>query len=131
MGDDFRSLRESIVKMILSSAVGEEEPDDERRRVASATADTLAGLRSVMQIALDKAGRGKDDVVQIVAKEIGLAVAAMLKEPLAEMAKHQRLQVTFEFSPKNQPADDKKTSNSKPRKRRSTKASGTKPSASS
>ncbi len=39
--------------------------------------------------------------MSIVAREIGVAVAAMLKEPLAALAKNQKLQISFEFVPKD------------------------------
>jgi hypothetical protein len=98
MVDEFKSLRDNLFKVLTGK---DKDRDDE---------DGLGGLGSVLDAGTAKAllgaifqraGKGKDEVVGIVAREIGVAVAAMLKEPLAALAKNQKLQISFEFVPKD------------------------------
>ena len=51
--------------------------------------------------------------------KIGVAVAAMLKEPLAALAKNQKLQISFEFVPKPGKAQPAPT---EPKSRKAAKA---------
>ncbi len=60
---------------------------------------------------LSKAGRGKDEVIEILGKEMGGAIAALWKKPLAELIKHNKIQITLELVPKsakkkNQPKEE-------------------------
>ncbi len=45
------------------------------------------------------AGKGKDELVQTICREIGQATAAVLKEPIAEILRDRRLQITIELVP--------------------------------
>ena len=66
------------------------------------------------------AGKGKDELVQILCREIGIATAAVFKEPLSQVLENRKLQITFEFVPKDEePAKKVKTT-------KSTKKSATK-----
>jgi len=62
-------------------------------------------LRDTLLTFVARAGKGKDEVLQILARETGAAIAALLKQPLADfasdLAKNHRLQVTLELVPKS------------------------------
>ncbi|NBQ52754.1 MAG: hypothetical protein EBU49_04130 [Proteobacteria bacterium] len=62
-------------------------------------------LRDTLLTFVARAGKGKDEVLQILARETGSAIAALLKQPLADfasdLAKNHRLQVTLELVPKS------------------------------
>ena len=45
------------------------------------------------------AGKGKDEVVQMICREVGVALAAMLKEPLSQALKGKKIKFTVEFVP--------------------------------
>jgi hypothetical protein len=105
MVDEFRTIRDNLFKALTGRDRDEgQEGDDE-----GGGPEGLGGFggldagaaRALLGALFARAGKGKDEVVQIVAREIGLAVAAMLKEPLAALAKHQKLQISFEFVPKS------------------------------
>ncbi|NRA64571.1 MAG: hypothetical protein HRU19_08820 [Pseudobacteriovorax sp.] len=46
------------------------------------------------------AGKGKDEIVQIICREIGVATAAVMKEPISQMLSGKKLQLTLELVPK-------------------------------
>jgi len=141
MVDELKSLRANLFKVLgnLSSAPssddGDEEGDGEdgRGRGGSGSYDASAA-RALIGALFARAGKGKDEVVQIIAREIGVAVAAMLKEPLSQIAQNQKLQISFELVPKEGIKVDAKLSRSSPkvaskraparpkRRKRSTKA---------
>jgi uncharacterized protein YggU (UPF0235/DUF167 family) len=77
---------------------------------------------------LSKAGRGKDEVVQALAREFGLALAAVLKHPLEEMLRDRQLRITFELVPKDGKANRKTSgkTRSKSRLRKVSRSSDTK-----
>lgn len=105
MVDEFKSIRDNLFKALTGltgSPTGDDDDDgeDEAARMDARTA------RALLQALFARAGKGKDEFVQIIAREIGMAVAAMLKEPLSQLAKHQKLQISFEFVPKSPQADD-------------------------
>lgn len=101
MVDDFKSLRDGLFRTLLGSL---DEDDDESATGSKSRLDASATKALLGQI-FARAGKGKDEVVQIIAREIGVAVAAMLKEPLAQLAKNQKLQISFEFVPKSGKGD--------------------------
>jgi predicted hydrocarbon binding protein len=107
MVDDFKSLRDGILRAVLGQSSNSTEDES---REDSSTADARRALLAAL---FARAGKGKDEVVQIVAREIGLAIAALLKEPLSKIADNQKLQISFELvpkesSPKNPDAAKKK-----------------------
>lgn len=71
--------------------------------------------RALLQAIGSWAGKGKDEVVQILAREVGVAVAAMLKEPVTQILENRRLQITLDLVKKNDspPAKSKPTANAK------------------
>lgn len=103
MVDEIRTLRNSLFKALagLSGQAGLEDDEDELGP-GSERAPLLdaKSARALLQSLFARAGKGKDEVVGVIAREIGVAMAAMLKEPLAQLAKNQKLVVSFEFVPK-------------------------------
>lgn len=59
------------------------------------------------------AGKGKDEVVQLLCREIGVAIAAMLKEPVTQIIENRKLQITVDLVGKDQATGSKKTTSSK------------------
>lgn len=120
MVDDLKSLKDSLLKTLvqgIGTVAGAGSAAGDRDTVADPDAATDAddefGARSgrdsnlakdLIVTLLTRAGKGKDEVVQILGREIGSAIAAMLRKPLSELARNQRLQVTFEFVPKSSSA---------------------------
>lgn len=118
MTDERKSLRDGLFKVL--SSLGNAAPevkietggssDDEDEVDDDSSGRPLldpSAARALISALFQRAGKGKDEVVQIVAREIGVAVAAMLKEPLSQLAKHQKLQISFEFVPKNPKARER------------------------
>jgi hypothetical protein len=105
MVDEFKTIRDNLFKAItgLGASVSDDSDDSDEDISGPRLVDAKA-TRALLQALFARAGKGKDEVVQIIAREIGMAVAAMLKEPLSQLAKHQKLQISFEFVPKTQPA---------------------------
>jgi predicted hydrocarbon binding protein len=100
MVDDFRSLRDGLRRALLGQMSFQSEADsgsDDRDDQTSA--DVLKALLGAL---FARAGKGKDEVVQIIGREIGQAIAAMLREPLSKIAENQKLQISFELVPKNE-----------------------------
>ena len=96
MPDDSKSIADSLLRLLIGRNINERDTEsaDDSPNVDANTAKAL------ISTLFARAGKGKDEVVQVVAREIGLAVAAMMKEPLALLAKHQKLQISCEFVPK-------------------------------
>lgn len=61
----------------------------------------------------NKAGRGKDELIQILGKEIGSALAAMLKEPLNDIIKDKKISMSIEIVDKKPKITRQKKSTSK------------------
>lgn len=61
----------------------------------------LPTVRDVLSTLASWAGKGKDELIQVLCREVGTAIAAMLKEPLQQVVDAQKLVVTIEFSKKN------------------------------
>ena len=114
MVDDLKSIKDSLLKTLVAGigsvaggqgSAGASDQDDAETGEASDDGARAGLAKDLLVTLLTKAGRSKDEVIQILGREIGSALAAMLRKPLAELARNQRLQVTFEFVPKDQPAD--------------------------
>jgi hypothetical protein len=108
--DELRSLRDSLFKVLTGKTAGRETDDDD------ATADVgdddgvggsgsglldAGAAKALIGALFARAGKSKDDVVQVLAREIGVAIAAMLKEPLSQLARHHKLTISFELVPKS------------------------------
>ena len=59
------------------------------------------------------AGKGKDELVQLICREIGVATAAILKEPLTQLLENRKLQFTVELVPTETPNKKPKSGASK------------------
>ncbi|MBM4252260.1 MAG: hypothetical protein FJ146_09835 [Deltaproteobacteria bacterium] len=94
MSEESKSITESILRLLVGRADADRDDDTSDEEVEAKKA------RALMSALFARAGKGKDEVIHMVAREIGNAVAAMLKEPLALLAKNQKLQISFEFVPK-------------------------------
>ena len=112
MADEFKTIRENLFKVLSGALVGgasttadigDEDEEEGEGANGSKSRPLLdpAQARVLLGALFARAGKGKDEVIQILAREIGQAMAAMIKEPLAQLAKHQKLQISFEFVPKD------------------------------
>jgi hypothetical protein len=54
-------------------------------------------LRELVTSTLDKAGKGKSEVIKILGREIGQALAAVLKEPLDQLIKTRKVNICIEL----------------------------------
>jgi hypothetical protein len=100
-----KSRRDRLIKNILSGITGPLQNEED-----STTKDMVLGL-------LSKAGRSKDEVIQILGREIGLALAAVLAKPLEQMTENKRIKITLELEAKHKkpsaPQGKKKTGKTK------------------
>ena len=71
MVDDLKSIRDTLFKSILGNSRSSDDED------ASSIIDSSLAKEIVLGI-INKAGKSKDEVIQIISKEIGVAVAKML-----------------------------------------------------
>jgi hypothetical protein len=112
MVEDLKSLKDNLFKVLASRGQSDDDGDEnendstEERGSSEGSFIDSKAARAIMSTIFARAGKGKDDVVQILAREIGMALAGMLKKPLSELAKNQKLQVSFEFVPKNNDSDE-------------------------
>lgn len=91
MVDEFKSLKETLIKSVFATVVGGAEGE---RQSPSALRELISTLASI-------AGKGKDEMVQIISREIGIAVAGVVKEPLRQVLEDSKLKVTIELVPKD------------------------------
>lgn len=108
MVDEFRSLRDNVFKILMGSnnKTAEEAAEEAAEVMEEEPAMDASTARALLAAIFARAGKSKDEIVQIIAREIGQAVAAMLREPLSQLAKHQKLQISFEFVPKDESDDE-------------------------
>lgn len=95
-------------------------------RTEDQTSVNLNLLRDTLFTFVARAGKGKDEVLQTLARETGAAVAALLKQPFAEfwtdLAQNHRLQVTLELVPKSANRSANKAPNKAIRKKNAQKS---------
>jgi hypothetical protein len=103
MVDEFRSLKESLLKSVFSAASNDN---------GDANGRSLFALREVISTLASLAGKGKDEIVQMISREIGNAVAAALKEPMRQAMKDKKLRMTIEFVPQESSKNDHKKTKS-------------------
>ncbi len=87
---DSRGLRDQVIKSFFSAI--KSNGDDPKIDVRTAK-DLIGTLASW-------AGKGKDEIVGVICREIGVAVAAMLKEPLTQVLENRKVQISIELIPK-------------------------------
>lgn len=64
--------------------------------------DISLGGRELISNLASWAGKGKDEIVQLICREIGSATAAVLKEPLTQVIESRKLTITLELVPKKE-----------------------------
>ena len=109
MVDDFRNIKDSIFRSVIATLNSVAEGDGEKKS-GSARLDS-SSARELLSMAAGWAGKGKDEIVQILCREIGMAVAAVIKEPLTQVLENRKLQISMELVPKEEseePAPTKK-----------------------
>lgn len=111
MVDEIKSLKDSLFK-IVSAGILDSKEEGERKGLLDLN---LRGAKDVLGAVASIAGKGKDEVVQIVCREIGYAIANMLKEPVTQILNGRKLQMTIELVP----AQEKKSSKKKNTKKTS------------
>lgn len=109
MSDSSYQLR--LLKQLLSLLAKEETT---KSKTSKEDGESYAsGAKEVLSNLAGLAGKGKDELIQSICREIGQATAAVLKEPLAQLLKDRKLQVTIEFVPvkndKEKPQKPKKS----------------------
>ncbi len=95
--NETKTRRDRIIKNLISGITGATQSEDD-----SSAKDIVLGL-------LSKAGRSKDEVIQILGREIGLALAAVLAKPLEQMTENKRLRITVELVAKSKKHPDGRT----------------------
>ena len=99
MPEDSKFNRDRLFRTFVSYVMknqGEGEDDDGRDdRIDFRTA------RDLISAIASWAGKGKDEIIQVLCREIGVATAAVLKEPLTQVVENQKLVITVEFAPKS------------------------------
>lgn len=95
MAEDTKFNRDKIFKTIISTILKNSgEGGDATQGLDFRTA------RDLINAIAGWAGKGKDEIIQVLCREIGVATAAVLKEPLTQVVENQKLVITIEFSPK-------------------------------
>lgn len=108
MVDDFKILKEKLVKTILSNvSSGDEQMRNDR--IDSLIRDAVIG-------AFERAGKSKDEIIRLLGREIGFALAAVLKEPFSQLTENKKLQITVELTPKDTTNSGQPKNTSKPSK---------------
>ncbi len=55
------------------------------------------GVRELLSALTSWGGKNKDEIIQMLCREIGVAIAAVLKEPLNQVIENRKLQITIEL----------------------------------
>lgn len=59
----------------------------------------LPGAKEFLTAMASWAGKGKDELVQAICREIGTATAMVLKEPLGKLLENKKIHITIELVP--------------------------------
>lgn len=70
-------------------------------------------VKDVVQGAFKNAGKSKDEIIQLLGREIGLAWAAVLKEPLEKLLENKTLQIEVQLVSKKESTSEKDPEDSK------------------
>lgn len=115
--EELKSIKYSVFKTLLASLqVAETEDEDTvapEKQSEKHKENKLA--RDLLNALLFKAGQSKNEVVQILGKEMGTALAAMLKGPLGQVVENRALRITVELVPKDDQNDSQASSSSNKR----------------
>ncbi len=93
--DEIKNRSDRLIKNILTGLSGGSDSD--------------APGKDIILSLLSKAGRSKDEVIQILGREIGLALAAVLAKPLEQITENKRVRITVELVPKAKKKSTKQT----------------------
>jgi len=96
MVDDLKSLKETLIKSIFSAVASD------------GTNSSTGTIKELISSLATLAGKGKDEIVQIISREIGIAVAGVVKEPLISILESKKVTITIELTPKAKTTKKKK-----------------------
>ena len=112
----YKTVKSTIPKSKVNFTYGDMGDDD--------IGDTDAvSARALLQAVGTWAGKGKEEIVQILAKEVGVAVAAMLKEPVTQILENRQLQITLDLVAKDAAQTTTRKKKAKKKTRKKTTAS--------
>lgn len=95
MRKDSKPNKDRILRYLVSNIIKTQEDEDQRRDERM----SLSNARDLIGAIASWAGKGKDEVVQVLCREIGMAVAAVFKEPITQILENRKLQITLELVP--------------------------------
>jgi hypothetical protein len=111
--DEIRKIPLNLTKTLLSGmGLNEEELND--RIEGKIGKELISSL-------LSRAGKGKDELIQILGREIGFALAAVLKEPLRKIVESKKLTISVELTSKDHGSDSKRRPPSQQNKKKTRK----------
>ena len=96
MVDEIKSIRDTFFKVLAAGISGQTEEETRRRGLLDVN---LKGAKDLIGSLAGWAGKGKDEIVQLVCREIGNAMAGVLTEPIAQVLEGRKLQLTIELVP--------------------------------
>ena len=92
--EELKNLKDNLLKSMFSAVSSVSDSQESAKGPTGALRDIIGGLASI-------AGKGKDEIVQIISREIGIAVAGAIKEPLTQILDSKKITITLEFSNRN------------------------------
>jgi hypothetical protein len=87
------SERDRVVKLFTQYLIGSIGRRDDK------TDTPLSGPKEFLTAMASWAGKGKDELVQVICREIGTATAMVLKEPLGKLLENKKIHITIELVP--------------------------------
>lgn len=94
MVDELRSFSDSVFRILAAGLTGTADDSGGRRGILDMN---LKSAKDLLGSLAALAGKGKDEIAQIVCREIGNAMANVLKEPITQVLRGRKLQVTLEL----------------------------------
>lgn len=110
MLEEFKSIKDNLLKSVFSAVASVSETTQDGSKGPTGT------LRDIIGSLAGIAGKGKDEIVQIISREIGIAVAGVVKEPLTRILESKKIKITVELANR----DDEKKDDSPPKKKKPT-----------
>ncbi len=84
----------------------------------------LAGPKEFLGALASWAGKGRDELLHMICKEIGQATASVLEEPLTQLMRTKKLQITIELIAQDDEGTTSSTPKAKAKPRRTSKSDG-------
>ncbi len=97
--------RDRVIKLFTQYLVGSIGRRGDKNDIS------LSGAKEFLSAMASIAGKGKDDRVQVICREIGTATAMVLKEPLGKLLENKKIHITIELVPHEE--SQKKTTRKK------------------